>query len=88
MLERTAAASAEMPAWRYGTARARNNPLGDPAFAPRSASRAEPGAHAIAGYRVGQKHRFSRVERNAIALSAEPLDRQLDELLALYQAGD
>jgi hypothetical protein len=79
VLQRTAAAPAEMPASRHGTAGARSELLDDAALASRRAPRAEPSAHVIARNRKGQKDRLPGVSGNAVALRAEPLHQKLDD---------
>jgi len=81
VLQRAAAAHSEMPAWRIGAFWPRSQPVDEAALAPPGAPRAEPGPDTIARHRKRQEHRLAPVLCDAIASSAEALDRQLDKLL-------
>ena len=80
MLQRAAAAHSEMPAWRIGAFWPRSQPVDDAAVAPPAAPRAEPGPDTIARHRKRQEDRLAPVLCDAVASSAEALDRQLDKL--------
>src|SRR5215831_188984 len=81
MLQRAAAAMAEMRARRSGAIFARVQPFDDPAFASAAAAGPEPRAHAVARHREGQKHRLATVFGDTVAPPAEPLDTKLDDLV-------
>jgi len=70
-----------MPAWRIGAFWPRSQPVDEAALAPPGAPRAEPGPDTIARHRKRQEDRLAPVLSDAIASSAEALDRQLDKLL-------
>ena len=84
MLQRTAAATAEMWARRIGTPTPRGQPLDDPPFASAASSGAETRPNAIARHREGQKDRFAVVVRDAVPARPDPRDRKLDDPVGLF----
>ena len=79
MLHRAAAAASKMGARRFGAPFPGVQPFDNPALASSASAGTEPRADAVARHREGQKDRFAVAFGNAVALRAEPLDRQLDE---------
>jgi hypothetical protein len=79
MLQGAAAALAEMPAYRLGPGRG-GNPLDHPALPPGAAPRANLGADPIAGDGKRQEHGLAAPVGDPIALRAEPVDGELDQL--------
>ena len=79
MLNRAAAAAAEMRARRLGAPFPGVQRLENTALASSSSAGTVPRADAVARHREGQKDRFAIAFGNAVSLRAEPLDRKLDE---------
>jgi hypothetical protein len=74
MLQRAAAAMAEMPAGGFGAPAPGGQPLDNPAFAPAAAAGAEPDTYMVARHREGQKHRLAVMFGDPVAARADPLD--------------
>ena len=79
MLNRAAAASAEMCARRFCAPLPGVQPFDNPALASTATAGAEPGADAVARHREGQKDRLAVAFGNAVSLRAKPFDRKLGE---------
>jgi hypothetical protein len=67
-----------MPAWRIGAFWPRSQPLDDAALAPPAAPCAESGPDMIARHRKRQEDRLAPILCDAVAASADALDRKLD----------
>jgi hypothetical protein len=77
MLQRAAAALAEMTAGRCNASRARRNALEDPAFVSRTSARTDLHANAVARHRERNVDRRATLLGDAVTLSPEPFDREL-----------
>jgi len=86
MLQRTAAATAEMRARRIGAPTPRGHPLDDPPFASAASSGAETRPDAIARHRKGQKDRFAVVVGDAVPARPDPRYGELHEPVGLFSS--
>jgi hypothetical protein len=80
VLQRAAAALAEMPAQRLAAPRPGDEPFDSAAFLPSAPADAEPSADAITGHRKGQKDRLAVVVGDAVSTRPQPLDLELDQI--------
>src|SRR6516165_1572195 len=78
MLQRAAAAMAEMRARRSGASVARVQQFDDPAFASSAADGTDPGTHTIARHRERQEDRRAVIFGDAFAARPERLNGKLD----------
>ena len=83
MLQRAAAAMAEMPARGIGVPRPGREPLDDLALASSAAAGAKPRADAIARDSEGQKDWLASVLGDTVSLRAESLDQKLDGIVCV-----
>ena len=86
MLDRAAAAASEMGARRFSAPFPGVQPFDNPALASSASAGTEPRADAVARHREGQKDRLPLVPRDPVALGAELLDRQFDELARWFSS--
>jgi hypothetical protein len=82
MLQRAAAATAEMSAGGIGAPGPGGDQFDDPALAPSSSGSAEPGANAVSRRRIRQKNRRALVFGDAVSACPQPIDDKLDEFAA------
>jgi hypothetical protein len=71
-----------MGAWRRGATGPRSQSLDDATLAAPAAALTEPGQDAVARKGKGQENRLPLIEGDTIPSRADPLDRELDEILA------
>jgi hypothetical protein len=82
VLQSTTATDCEMGAWRRVSTGPRNQSLDDTTFAASAAALTEPGQDAVARNGKGQENRLPLIEGDTVPSRADPLDRELDEILA------
>ena len=80
MLQRAAAALAEMSAGGLAAPGPGGEPFDDPAFPSSAPTDAEPRPNPVAGRGKGQEHVFAVVVGDAVSPSSEPLDHEGDEV--------